>query len=1534
MVAAVVAVIASYGVAGPVSSAAAASLAGSTFEIDTDANLTTEGAAPALDWLDGSTMRTGVIVTPDLPSGSSDDSYKGTAEDDTDPTVDTGSIPPSKSDLKDFGIYKEITAADVFVNVFWTRVQDPSGTTNLDFEFNQSGLTYNKPVGSAQVIPVRTAGDLLVTYDVTNGGTTATISKRTWSGSAWGAATAMTSTTAIGDINDTAITAANSGGLGGLDARTFGETSLNLATLVPVASQGCTTFGSVFLKSRSSDAFNAELKDFIAPHRVSISNCGTVNIHKTDDNGALAGAEFTLYEDVAPVGGSKGAGDTVVAGTCTTDAAGDCSIPNVKKGEFWVVETGIPAGHDGAPDQHVSITAGDQVVNLTFNDPVQKGTITVVKDADPDDAQDFGFTLDGNAFTLDDDADGTLPSTQSFLVPVGSHSLVEGSNPTGWGLTDLVCSDPTSNTSVSVPNRTATISLAKNETVTCTFTNSASSLDPALQTQVVSAGGGAWDDTATMTGDGSHAITGSVAFFACAAAATATPCTTGGTQVGTAASVTHTSGATYSAATTSAYTPSAAGWTCFRAELTSTSAFYASSTHTNATTECFLKQAQNLTVSKTATAAFGRVYSWTIQKAVDHSTASIPAGGTNTSSYDVTVGNTHVDGAWSVSGSITVTNPNPVPFSGVSVTDTIDNGAGSCAVTGGTSVTVPANGTAVLPYLCTYTSAPSPSSGTNTATATWDAATYFTPLGTASGTAPVNFASVTPGVTDESVSVTDSVKGVLGTVNAVTDPNPKVFSYTVDRAGVAGTCTNYPNTATYTTNDTETPGSSSALVRLCVGSDLTAGVTATGGKDRDDQWTITKDVDKTSVNIAQGGTATFSYSVTVTPNGSVDSGFSLTGMVTATNPNDWESVTADLTVSSTVGGGASCTVTNGTGVSVPASGNVSRAYSCTFTGTPSNGTVTGHVVWSASAASTPGSSASGSAAATFALGSETHKTITVVDDKTDPANPVTLGTRDFADGPHTYTYSLSKSGVAGACTSYTNTATISETGQSASKTVTVCVGLDLTVSKTAQTSNHRMYLWTIDKSVDKASQSVPAGGTATFGYSVTVTPSGTTDDGWSVTGQITVANPNDWEAITADATDSINTGGGGACSIAGNPHVVVPALGQVTLPYSCTFTSKPADGTNTATATWDAATYATPHGTATGAASVTFVPSSQTNETITVVDDKTDPSNPVTLGTWSHGSGPHTFTYSIDKQGVPGTCTDYTNTARINETGQSDSQVARLCVGSGLTTAATSDGSYDRDDLWSITKSVDESAMTGDENGVATFTYTVTASPAGVSDSGHLLNGTVTASNPNDWQDVVADLTVTTDLGASCVVADGAGVTVPKGGTVTRAYSCTFSGTPLLTGVVTASAAWDAVAAATPVASASATVPTTLVLGNESHGTVTIADDKTDAAHPVTLGTAVWAAEPTSFTYTLEKPAGEGCQTYTNVATIVETQQSASQDVEVCPFTGGSGSVIVPTPGGGGLPVTGDLSGMLARWALAMLGAGAMLLLLSRRRQA
>jgi len=115
----------------------------------------------------------------------------------------------------------------------------------------------------------------------------------------------------------------------------------------------CRSFGAAYLKSRSSDSFTAALKDFVPPVPVNISNCGSVKILKTDDLGnPLDGASFQLYKDNAPVGGSRGAEDTAVAGKTCTTVAGTCTITNVLQGEYWVVETVTPAGHDTAADQH------------------------------------------------------------------------------------------------------------------------------------------------------------------------------------------------------------------------------------------------------------------------------------------------------------------------------------------------------------------------------------------------------------------------------------------------------------------------------------------------------------------------------------------------------------------------------------------------------------------------------------------------------------------------------------------------------------------------------------------------------------------------------------------------------------------------------------------------------------------------------------------------------------------------------------------------------------------------------------------------------------------------------------------------------------------------------------------------------------------------------------------------------------------------------------------------------------------------------
>ncbi|MGB8652618.1 MAG: hypothetical protein WCD35_18365, partial [Mycobacteriales bacterium] len=181
--------------------------------------------------------------------------------------------------------------------------------------------------------------------------------------------------------------------------------------------------------------------------------------------------------------------------------------------------------------------------------------------------------------------------------------------------------------------------------------------------------------------------------------------------------------------------------------------------------------------------------------------------------------------------------------------------------------------------------------------------------------------------------------------------------------------------------------------------------------------------------------------------------------------------------------------------------------------------------------------------------------------------------------------------------------------------------------------------------------------------------------------------------------------------------------------------------------------------------------------------------------------------------------------------------------------------------------------------------------------------------------------------------------TVPMDGSVTLPYSCTFTGAPATTGKVTASVAWDAASAYTSAGSTDLPVDVALAQVGATNRTIDVVDDKTDPAHPVALGSWTFDDGAHDFTYSLTKTSVAGtCTDYTNVASIVQTEQSDSQVVTVCgPTTGGGGGVVVtpkPPTGGGGLPFTGDLSGVLGRWALAMVLEGAVLVLVGRRNSA
>ncbi|MFC6669217.1 MSCRAMM family protein [Marinobacterium aestuariivivens] len=420
----------------------------STNPADPGANIVTDDAGN-IDWaeMDGDPTPGRIVVDDmDITIGNkTDDSAfgQGTSEDTEPPSVVAGGVPPNKSDLKKFGVYVE-EDGDTFVNVFWTRVQDPSGTTNMDFEFNQSSSP-----SANNVTPIRTAGDLLLQYDLANGGTNPELFLSEWitQASAGGASAASVceatnkfpcwgikqnlsdANLAAGSINNDPISNADAGGLDegmGFDERTFGEAQFNLTGIV--GAEECITFGSVYLKSRSSDSFTAALKDFIPPVATSITNCAAVKVVKKDDNGSLLnGATFTLYQDNEPVG-TFGEEDSVVLDgggdpvACTTGIPldGECQINDILAGLYCLDETGVPANHIPADPQCFEVDPSVPVLTLMFTDR-QLGSI-LVKKADED-----GAALDGAEFKViaanpaDDDVP-TLPVTLTE-APTGFHCV-------------------------------------------------------------------------------------------------------------------------------------------------------------------------------------------------------------------------------------------------------------------------------------------------------------------------------------------------------------------------------------------------------------------------------------------------------------------------------------------------------------------------------------------------------------------------------------------------------------------------------------------------------------------------------------------------------------------------------------------------------------------------------------------------------------------------------------------------------------------------------------------------------------------------------------------------------------------------------------------------------------------------------------------------------------------------------------------------------------------------------------------------------
>ena len=467
-----------------------ANLSGSSFEID-DGNLVVNTPGNQ-DWANAPNRSLGV----DPSQTNNDNSYKGGAKHDTAcPEAEFGGIPPNKDDLTRLYVASDMVGSNVFLYMAWERFlnKESSASAHMGFEFNQSTTACG---GKSQNIQ-RTAGDILVLYDLEGGGKP-TFELLTWvtSGSAsqckaanavpcWGNGQLLGTNVADGSINTTVPITDPILGPGQTQPRTlgfkhmFGEAAINLTAAGVFQPGVCRAFGRAQLGSRSSgNSFVSTQKDYVGPIPVDLQNCSRIVIKKETDpeedpnagtfgyttTGGLSPSTFTLQDD------------------------GTRTYADISPGSYTVTEDDPTPGYDltglscevstgGTSTATTSLTTRTATIDLDPAETVtctytnrKRGTIIVEKQTDPDGLTDsFGFTaaspLSPGTFSLLDD--GTR--TYSNLIP-GTYTVDEDAKD-GFVLTHITCLDPTGNSSGDPTTRRATFRVGAGETVTCMFNN-------------------------------------------------------------------------------------------------------------------------------------------------------------------------------------------------------------------------------------------------------------------------------------------------------------------------------------------------------------------------------------------------------------------------------------------------------------------------------------------------------------------------------------------------------------------------------------------------------------------------------------------------------------------------------------------------------------------------------------------------------------------------------------------------------------------------------------------------------------------------------------------------------------------------------------------------------------------------------------------------------------------------------------------------------------------------------------------------------
>ncbi len=463
--------------------ASGANLTGSTFE-STDGNLI---KSTGTDWCNTVVSNVCTSTAPNLvqgqdktPGAQTDDSFaNGTKQDDAVPSIGTGGI-PNKGDLDRFYISSELVSNKNFVYLGFELlpVSNASASVHTGFEFNKNFCDPVTHTGCStnNVTPARSEGDILIVYDIEGGGNPS-LSFRRWvlSGTCevsqdtapcWGPKQTFTSATADGSLNTADVTdPINPGAPRTIGNLRFGEAAINLTDSNILT--GCAGLGSVYVVSRSSgDSGTATMKDFIAPQKVNINNCGTIKVKKVTQPSP----------DPTTTSFSFAAGGGLTPTSFSLANGGTQTYTGVNPGSGYNVSETVPTNwglissscDNGSAVSNISVNAG-QTVTCTFTNGL-KPTLTVTKACVPTtDSGKFdlkiGATVKKTDATCTAGISGTDNTTGAVVLDPNTYTVSEAAG-TGTNLSHYDTSiggDCTSGGSVT---------LSYGDAKTCTITNS------------------------------------------------------------------------------------------------------------------------------------------------------------------------------------------------------------------------------------------------------------------------------------------------------------------------------------------------------------------------------------------------------------------------------------------------------------------------------------------------------------------------------------------------------------------------------------------------------------------------------------------------------------------------------------------------------------------------------------------------------------------------------------------------------------------------------------------------------------------------------------------------------------------------------------------------------------------------------------------------------------------------------------------------------------------------------------------------------